>query len=80
MKVNKFYIAVAIAAIVALGGMIYFGTGANQQASIFALNNNPIDGINQVANEVTDETSESIIDYTESVGAVGNPMVGSSTQ
>ncbi len=75
MKVNKFYIAVAIAAIVALGGMIYFGTGANQQASIFALKNNPIDGINQITAD-----SEPVIDYTESVGAVGNPVVGSSTQ
>jgi cell division protein FtsN len=76
MKVNKFYIAIAIAAIITLCGVIYFGTGANQQASIFALENNPIDGINP--NTIDD--SEQVIDYTESSGAVGNPIVGSSTQ
>lgn len=31
---NKKYALFAIAAIVAIGGVVYFGTGANQQASV----------------------------------------------
>jgi hypothetical protein len=44
-------------------------------SSTFALENNPIDGINQ--NTID---SEQVIDYTEIVGNEESPIVGSSTQ
>lgn len=37
---NKKYALFALAAIVAVGGIIYFGTGANQQASVGNVMNN----------------------------------------
>jgi hypothetical protein len=74
MKINKLYIIIAIAFIFAVVGILYYGAGNYQQASIFAIENNPIDGISTVQNDPDVSGGVSL----DADGIMPTPLTGSS--
>lgn len=74
MKINKLYIIIAVAFIFAVVGILYFGAGNYQQASIFAIENNPIDGISSLQID-QDGAGDASLDQG---GIMPTPFTGSS--